>query len=162
VIGEQVARHPSLAREMVSRGHELGLHGFAHLRQDKLTASQSLADLRRGLEEVETVAGARPRWYRPPYGRMSHGALSACRELRLDPVYWSSWGQDWEAVAAKTIAALACRDLGDGAIVLLHDSARYGQRASAAATAEAIGPIVDFARARGLALVTLSQALAKR
>ena len=43
-------------------------------------------------------------------------------------VYWSAWGMDWEPLAAERIAELVTRDLTGGAIVLLHDSPRYGAR----------------------------------
>ena len=59
--------------------------------------------------------------------------MAACSELGLTPVYWSAWGHDWEAVSAQRIADLACSQLDDGGILLLHDSARYGRRASARA-----------------------------
>jgi len=72
--------------------------------------------------------------------------------------YWSSWGQDWEDSTAARIAALVERDLDPGAIVLLHDSARYGQRHAADATVEAVPLIAAAARQRGLELNTLSSA----
>jgi hypothetical protein len=53
------------------------------------------------------------------------------------------------------------RDLEDSAIVLLHDSARYADRSSAAPTAEAVPPIAAAARERGLRLVALRDAVAE-
>jgi hypothetical protein len=50
------------------------------------------------------------------------------------------------------------RDLDDGAIVLLHDSARYAVRPSAAETARAIEAIAARAAALGIELVTLGDA----
>ncbi len=80
---------------------------------------------------------------------MSETALATCRGLGLEPVYWSAWGLDWEDVAAERVAAVTCRDLDDGAIVLLHDSARYARRPSARPTADAISLIAKSARHRG-------------
>jgi peptidoglycan/xylan/chitin deacetylase (PgdA/CDA1 family) len=100
----------------------------------------------------EVATGRRPRFFRPPYGRFSEHSYEACADLGLQPVYWSAWGLDWEAIAPERIADLVSRDLADGAIVLLHDSARYGHRPNAAATAGAIGPIAARAAELGLAL----------
>jgi peptidoglycan/xylan/chitin deacetylase (PgdA/CDA1 family) len=72
-------------------------------------------------------------------------------------VLWSAWGGDWEALAAERIADLAVRDLVDGAIVLLHDSARYASRPTAAPTAAALPALVAAARAAGLRPVTLAE-----
>jgi peptidoglycan/xylan/chitin deacetylase (PgdA/CDA1 family) len=159
VLGEQLDRDPSLGLELAERGHEIGLHGFRHLRQDQLSAADALEDLRRAFDRAETATGLRPRWYRPPFGRLSDGAVAACRQLGLEPVYWSTWGWDWEAVPAKRIAGRAARGLEDGAVVLLHDSAAYNPRESATATAEAVPLLVGAARERGLAPVTLGQAV---
>ena len=112
----------------------------------------------RGLGTFEVVAGKRPRWYRPPYGRFTEPAFKAVQALKLEPVYWTAWGLDWEPIPGERIADLVVRDLADGAIVLLHDSTRYAPRESAQPTADAIGPIAAAAAERGLALVTLGEA----
>ena len=65
---------------------------------------------------------------------------------------WSAWGMDWEPIPAERIAELVARDLAPGAIVLLHDSARYAPRPDAAATAEAIPLIAAAAAAAGVEL----------
>jgi len=64
---------------------------------------------------------------------------------------------DWEAIPPARIADLASRDLADGAILLLHDSARYADRESALPTAEALAPLGERALAAGLRLATLSE-----
>jgi peptidoglycan/xylan/chitin deacetylase (PgdA/CDA1 family) len=62
----------------------------------------------------------------------------------LQPVYWSAWGEDWEDIRPERIADFAARDLSDGVVILLHDSARYAHRPSARATAAAI-PLIAAA-----------------
>jgi peptidoglycan/xylan/chitin deacetylase (PgdA/CDA1 family) len=94
--------------------------------------------------------------YRPPYGRFSEASYAECLRRRLAPVYWSGWGADWEPVPAARIADLAVRDLAPGAIVLLHDSARYAHREGAAPTAQALPQILAAARERGLEPVALA------
>lgn len=149
MVGEQALEHRALAREVVVRGHEVGLHGYEHVEHDSL-GGRVKDDLARGLGTLEVATGRRPRLFRPPYGRFSEDSYAACRDLRLEPVYWSGWGGDWEPVPAERIADIATRDLGDGTILLLHDSARYAYRDSAAATAEALPAIVAAARERGV------------
>jgi peptidoglycan-N-acetylglucosamine deacetylase len=155
VVGEQLLVHHELGGEITDRGHEVALHGFRHLGHDQLDAETARDDLLRGLDAVESATGRRPRLFRPPYGRFSEASFAACGELGLEPVYWSAWGLDYEAIPAERIAELVSRDLEDSAIVLLHDSARYADRASAAPTAEAVPLIAEAARERGLRLTTL-------
>lgn len=159
VLGEQALEHPELARRIVAEGHEVGLHGSRHFRHDHVAGPESREDIERGFEQIESVTGVRPRWYRPPYGKLSDSGVNACDELGLTTVYWSAWGLDWERASAQQIAAAAARELSDGAIVLLHDSARYARRPSAQPTADAIPLIAASATDRGLRLVTLGHAL---
>jgi peptidoglycan-N-acetylglucosamine deacetylase len=158
VVGEQLMRHHGIAREARARGHQLELHGFEHRPHDELSPQQARDDLARGLGALEASTGVRPRWYRPPYGRFSEASYAACEHLELRPVYWSAWAMDWETIDADRIAELARRDLAPGAIVLLHDSARYATRGSALETARAIPLIAEAARRAGLELVTLDEA----
>jgi peptidoglycan/xylan/chitin deacetylase (PgdA/CDA1 family) len=143
VVGEQLMRHHAIAREAIARGHELALHGFAHIEHDTLSPSQARDDVARAIGTFEAGTGRRPRFFRPPYGRFSEHSHAACHDLGLEPVYWSAWGMDWEDLAADRIADLVRRDLVPGAIVLLHDSVRYGHRPSVRATAEAVGLIAE-------------------
>ena len=158
VVGEQLMRHGALAREARDRGHEPALHGFSHEGFDAMYPSAARDDVARGVGAFEASLGSRPRWFRPPYGRFTEPAYEACRALGLEPVHWSAWGCDWEAIAAERIAELANRDLADGAVLLLHDSPRYAHRPSAEPTAAAIGAIAAHARQLGLRLVTLGEA----
>lgn len=161
VVGEQLDLHPDIARAALARGHELALHCFAHERHDCAPPGSAPADTERARELLESLTGARARWFRPPYGCFSDASYAACEGLALTPVYWSAWGLDWEAIPPARIAELAARDLSDGAILLLHDSARYAPRTSAAATAEAIAAIATAAADRGLRLEPLRDAVAE-
>jgi peptidoglycan/xylan/chitin deacetylase (PgdA/CDA1 family) len=114
-------------------------------------------DVARAIGTVEMAVGSRPRWFRPPYGLLNEASYAACADLGLEPVYWSAWGLDWETISAERIAELVVRDVADGAIVLLHDSARYAPRSTAAATVEALPLIAEHARAAGLELGSLGE-----
>src|SRR3954470_6411102 len=159
VVGEQLMRSHAVARQAAERGHELGLHGFEHVDHDTLRPQAARDDLARAVGSFEASIGRRPRFFRPPYGRFSEASYEACKHLGLEPVYWSAWGLDWEPLPGERVAELAMRDLADGAILLLHDSARYGHRPDCAPTAEAIGSIVARAREEGLSVAPIGELL---
>ena len=159
LLASQLRDHAAIAHEVVRRGHEIGLHGYDHPRHDRISPTRSRDDVIRGFEAIEDTVGIRCRWYRPPYGRMSRASGQACRELGMTPVYWSAWGVDWENVEAGRIAQVASDQLDDGGILLLHDSARYGRRASAVPTAQAIPSIAARAAERNITLVSLREAI---
>jgi peptidoglycan/xylan/chitin deacetylase (PgdA/CDA1 family) len=137
MCGEQAERHPDLARRVADEGHTVGFHGHEHVREPPP------GDFERGLRAVHEAAGRWPSLFRPPYGRV--GA-----ETPLETVLWSAWGLDWETVSPERIAELVSRDLEPGAVVLLHDSARYAPRESAEPTALALWAIAEEAQRRGI------------
>ena len=159
VVGEQLMRHHGVARRAALAGHDLALHGFGHPRHADLFPPEARDEVARGVGAFEAVTGRKPRFFRPPYGSFSEHSYKACEALDLEPVYWSAWGLDWEDIAGHRIADLAVRDLHAGAIVVLHDSVRYGHRPTARATAEAIPAIAAAAAERGLTWATLSEAV---
>jgi peptidoglycan/xylan/chitin deacetylase (PgdA/CDA1 family) len=153
---------PDLVAEILSRGHEAGVHGQRHFRHDRVSAGESVADIETGYRALAAATDRTPRFYRPPYGKLSAAGAEACRRLGLEVAYWSTWGLDWEPLPSAHVARRVNRDLDDGAIVLLHDSARYAARASAEETARAIEAIAARASALGLDLVTLGEACGTR
>jgi peptidoglycan/xylan/chitin deacetylase (PgdA/CDA1 family) len=155
MVGEQVEAHPELAREVAARGHALGLHSHGHVEQDELADVR--ADFDAVCAAVRRAIGAKAALYRPPFGRFSEASYAECLRRRLTPVYWSGWGCDWEPIPAERIAHVAVRDLEPGAILLLHDSARYAYRDSALPTAHALPDILAAARERGLEPVALAR-----
>src|SRR3954462_12685841 len=157
VVGEALMRHHALAREALARGHELGLHGFEHVRHETFPGRAARDDVARSLGTFEAAVGRRPRWFRPPYGRFSEHSYESCADLGLQPVYWSAWGLDWEDISAERIVDLVASDLREGAITVLHDSTRYGHRESVAPTAAAVGLIAARAAEAGLEFGTLSE-----
>jgi peptidoglycan/xylan/chitin deacetylase (PgdA/CDA1 family) len=158
LVGEQIAESPDLAPEILARGHEIGVHGQRHFRHDRVSAEESVADIEAGYAAIAGVMNTSPRFYRPPYGKLSPEGADVCRRLGLEIAYWSTWGLDWEPLPSERISRRVNRDLDDGAIVLLHDSARYAVRPSAIETARSIAAIARRASELGLDLITLGGA----
>lgn len=157
MVGEQVDAHPDLARDVLARGHDIQLHCYEHRRHEDV--GDPAADIARAFAAIESATGVRPGFQRPPYGRFSPMSYAACLAAELEPVYWSAWGEDWEALAPDRIADFVTRDLAPGVMILLHDSARYAPRPSARPTAEAIPRIADAAARAGVELLPLELAV---
>lgn len=151
LLGSMVARAPRLAADIAAAGHEVGVHGWAHRYAVLRTPAAVRDDLRRALDAVAAAAGAAPRYYRPPYGVLSTGALAAARAAGVTPVLWSCWGREWLPGATpgsvyRTLAA----GLGGGACVLLHDSDCTSPPGAAAAALGALPRLLDACSEAGL------------
>ncbi|MFF9408397.1 polysaccharide deacetylase family protein [Streptomyces anandii] len=123
VLGENVARHPALARHIAERGHELAVHGWTHSRPWLPAPGRDLAETARAARVLYDTTGHRPQWYRPPYGILTGGRWAAARRTGLRPVLWTAWGRDWTARATPgSVRAAVGADLRGGGTVLLHDT----------------------------------------
>jgi peptidoglycan/xylan/chitin deacetylase (PgdA/CDA1 family) len=106
-------------------------------------------DLRRAVEAVERITGARPRLVRPPIGHTSPPVARAIRALDLEVIGWSARGLDGLAGARPDrVAARVIPGLRDGAIVLLHDAAERDDHEPASVAA--LSRILEAMHARNL------------
>jgi peptidoglycan/xylan/chitin deacetylase (PgdA/CDA1 family) len=142
MVGEQVERYPGLAKEVADAGHEVGLHGYRHLNQMRVSPRWLREDLERGHEAIANATGTEPRLYRPPYGIFTPAGLALTRQY--EPLLWSKWGRDWRAnTTPEEIARLATRSLGPGDVILLHDADWYSKPGSHRRTAKAVPMILE-------------------
>jgi peptidoglycan/xylan/chitin deacetylase (PgdA/CDA1 family) len=133
VIGEKGAREPDLLKEIVERGHLLGVHGDRHDRALSFRSERRVrADLARAVEIITRATGERPRFYRPPVGQTNPRIARAAKDLGLTIVGWSVRGRDGIRADPERVVARVVPRLRDGAIVLLHDAAERDDRKPAA------------------------------
>jgi polysaccharide deacetylase family protein (PEP-CTERM system associated) len=64
VLGWVAERHPALIRTIVSAGHEVSSHGYAHYRVGEQTPASFAADVRRTRVMLEDIAGVAVKGYR--------------------------------------------------------------------------------------------------
>jgi peptidoglycan/xylan/chitin deacetylase (PgdA/CDA1 family) len=156
LIARKAEAHPDVVREILRRGHAIGLHSYAHDRLFSLRSEKRVAaDLERGLEVLESITGETPRWFRPPIGHTTPPIARAAEDLELRIVGWSVSALDGIAGAsAERVAARVASRLHDGAIVLLHDASERGTHAPVAA--DAIAKIVAAGREARMDVVALA------
>jgi peptidoglycan/xylan/chitin deacetylase (PgdA/CDA1 family) len=155
LVGEQVARNPALAAEIVAAGHRVGLHCDRHRNLLRLTPWQVRDDLRRARALIEDATGETITLYRPPYGVFNAAALGIARANGWRPLLWTRWGRDWEARATPgSIARRLTDGVGAGSVLLLHDADDYGARGSWRRTLGALPLVLGELERRGLELTT--------
>jgi peptidoglycan/xylan/chitin deacetylase (PgdA/CDA1 family) len=157
LVGEQVRRLPSLAREIAQAGHAIGLHGDTHRCELRLTPRTLAGDRARGLDAIQAATGVLPVIHRPPYGAASGPGIALARRAGLRTMLWSRWGRDWRAAATAESVAGDVTRAGplDRDIVLLHDADHYADPGSFRATVAALPRILERCAEHGLVAVTL-------
>lgn len=73
--------HPGAVREIVRRGHELGMHGWLHERWAELDPDIERALARRATEALADAAGVRPAGFRAPGGARTADTETILQEL---------------------------------------------------------------------------------
>ncbi len=64
VPGDTAARHTKALEAVIDAGHEIGHHGYLHLRSDRASADAQRAEIELGLQALDSCLGIRPRGYR--------------------------------------------------------------------------------------------------
>ncbi|MEA2398918.1 MAG: hypothetical protein QOK25_2474 [Thermoleophilaceae bacterium] len=151
MVGEQVDRNRALAAEVVAAGHGIGIHGYRHRNQLRLTAAQQADDLMRAESTIAEATGTRPSVHRPAYGIFSWPGLAFVRGRGWEPLLWSRWGRDWAARATpESIASKVSAGLTGGDVLLLHDADTYSVEGSHRRTAAALPLVLEAIQRAGL------------
>lgn len=127
VVGNRIAQAPRLLNRIVDDGHVLGNHSFHHRRPRWFDSRSAWNEVSECQQAIATVA-IRPRWFRPPLGRLTPGVVAAAWGHRLRVMTWSLDTNDWrcrsDADADRCAGELLDQiQLGD--VILLHDNHRY-------------------------------------
>lgn len=146
VLGEAVARHPALTRQMLTDGHAVGIHGFHHapfVLLSRRAIAREIAEARAALHTACPDVAAIP-WVRPPHGFKSLTLSRTLCRLGFGLAAWSVDSRDYRDTDPERIAARVLGQVRPGAIVLLHDGPAN------TATAAALPLILRGLEERGL------------
>ena len=128
VIGRKAEAEAELTREIVARGHTLGVHSYAHDRLFSLRSERRVReDLERAIAVLEKITGARPTLFRPPIGHTNPTIARVADALDLTVIGWTIGARDgMRGAQPDDVVARVRTRIDDGAIVLLHDAAEAG------------------------------------
>ena len=163
VVGRAARREPALLRRMVADGDEVEDHSQTHAHLNALLAPGALdAQIADADDAITAATGRHAHWLRPPFGARNAAVLECATRRGMRVVLWSAMLDETSPHADR--AALARRllaQVGDGAIVVLHDGDRGRDDAGERAYEASLAPLVIAAlRAKGYRFVTLDQLVA--
>src|SRR5262245_23177776 len=87
IPGDTAERHTETCRSIVEAGHEVGHHGYLHLRSDGIDAQQQREEIERGTSALQTCLGVTPRGYRSPSWELTPETFALLREKGFE---WDS------------------------------------------------------------------------
>lgn len=126
LIGAHAEQNPHLVTEILARGHEIANHTYSHP-----TSSFWIAGPRRIGSEIDRCAELlrsapdRPaRFFRAPVGLKNVFVHPELERRQLDLIGWTVRGLDTVLRDPAKVAERILRNIGPGAIVLLHEGHR--------------------------------------
>lgn len=158
-IGDKVAQHPELCREIVRRGHAIENHSQHHSLYFSMFGYQKMIrEIMQGQETIQNITGIRPQFFRAPAGLRNPFLDPALKHLSLHLASWSVRAFDTKVNNADKVKAKLIAGLRPGAIVLLHDGNAARTQTNEPIIVAVLPAILEAALAKGLHFVTLAQA----
>ncbi|MFE7928313.1 bifunctional polysaccharide deacetylase/glycosyltransferase family 2 protein [Streptomyces sp. NPDC057456] len=158
LVGSMVSRYPSIVKDMVEEGNEVGIHTFTHVD----LSYQSEARVDREMEQTQLAlagaAGITTTLFRAPYSSetdaIDNYSWPVYKELGEDgytSVFVDTDSDDWKRPGVSKIIEGATPEDGEGASVLFHDAG--GERSQ---TIKALPKYIKKMKAAGYTFTTIS------
>ncbi|MFF3202912.1 bifunctional polysaccharide deacetylase/glycosyltransferase family 2 protein [Streptomyces sp. NPDC002962] len=158
LVGSMVSRYPSIVKDMVEEGNEVGIHTFTHVD----LSYQSDARVDREMEQTQLAlagaAGITTTLFRAPYSSetdaIDNYSWPIYKKLGEDgytSVFVDTDSDDWKKPGVSKIIKWATPEDGKGASVLFHDAG--GERSQ---TIKALPTYIEKMKAAGYTFTTIS------
>ncbi|WP_406007384.1 glycosyltransferase [Streptomyces sp. NBC_00637] len=164
LVGSMVSRYPSIVKDMVDEGNEVGIHTFTHVD----LSYQSDARVNREMQQTQLAlagaAGITTTLFRAPYSSetdaIDNYSWPIYKKLGEDgytSVFVDTDSDDWKKPGVSKIIKWATPEDGKGASVLFHDAG--GERSQ---TIKALPTYIKKMKAAGYTFTTISGVLQKQ
>lgn len=141
---DHIKAEPGLITRMIKEGHIVGNHSTTHPSFADISRSEMAEEIEETENYLRENYGYCARFFRFPKGEYTQSSLDLVASLGYMSVFWSVAYDDWDTnnTHGKDYAVEKVMSrLHNGAIILLHSVSRDN--------AEALGEIIDKARAQG-------------
>jgi probable sporulation protein (polysaccharide deacetylase family) len=145
--GKWLKNNPTIAKQMLSQGHEIGNHAYSHPDLRKMSKDRIRQEMSKTNELIEEL-GIKCAVFAPPSGAFDERVVQIAHQLKMKTVLWTLDTVDWKNPPAEVIVERIVPKLENGALVLMHPTP---------STVEALPRLIDGAQQKELILGTVSQ-----
>lgn len=155
MTGGWVESYPDDVKRIYEAGHDLGNHSENHKNMSQLSNEECKEELMKVHEKVKELTGVEMNLFRPPYGDYDDEVITKATECGYYTIQWSVDSLDWKDYGVESIIQTVTehKDLGNGAIILMHNGAKY--------TAQALPTVIETLQAEGYEIVPISELIYK-
>jgi peptidoglycan/xylan/chitin deacetylase (PgdA/CDA1 family) len=159
-IGERVAAHADIARDIVRRGHQVENHTQRHrLNFSAFGPPAMRVEILQAQATIAAITGETPRYFRAPAGLRNPFLERVLSASGLQLVSWTRRGFDTVTSDPERVLARLTRNLRGGDALLLHDGHAARAADGSAVILRVLPGLMAAIRAAGLVSVTLREAL---
>jgi peptidoglycan-N-acetylglucosamine deacetylase len=159
VIAERAAKHATLCRDIVRRGHSVQNHSDRHSHRFSLLGPAALArEIGAAQARLADITGEAPTFFRAPAGLRNPFLAAVLERLGLQLVSWTRRGFDTVRHEPATVLATLVRGLSAGDILLLHDGNAARSGAGRPIVLDVLPALLRRCHDAGLRTVTLPSA----
>jgi peptidoglycan-N-acetylglucosamine deacetylase len=150
LIGENIVKQRDLVQLEHDEGHARGCHNWTHDNPGDLSADVLRSYPARCSAALIDAIGLPPKFNRAPYGN-----FAPMLEARVGwpLIQWSTDAYDWSGKPTPEVFAKILREIGDGRIILCHDSMPN--------TPESARQSVEYLQDHGYMFLTVDELFAK-
>ena len=123
VGGQWVEKENEFLLKIISRGHEVGNHGYFHKEHKYLDYEQNYEEISVNHNLVKTLSGLSMNLFAPPSGSFNKSTILAAKELGYQTIMWSKDTIDWRDKDANLIFTRATNSIKGGDLILAHPTA---------------------------------------
>lgn len=145
--GSWAAKNSACLNEIVSRGHEVGNHGYFHKDHDKLTKEKSNEEISLCHKVVLLNTGVNMNLFAPPSGAYNKETAEGAASLGYKCIMWTVDTIDWRDKDENLIFSRAKKASG-GSLVLMHPTD---------STVKALEKIISYYIKNSLAVCKVSE-----
>ncbi len=149
---DHIEREKDLIARMIREGHIVGNHSTTHPSFAEISRDRMIKEIEETENYLRENFGYAAKYFRFPAGEYTENALDTVKSMGYMSVFWSVAYDDWNTdnVRGKDYAVeKVMARLHPGAIILLHSVSKDN--------ADALGEIIDKARAQGYAFRALTE-----
>ncbi|MGM0409739.1 MAG: polysaccharide deacetylase family protein [Bacillota bacterium] len=125
LLGENVERHPKIAKRIKNEGHQIGNHSWSHPNFREMESNIVIdKEIIPTSERINKATGEFPRLLRPPFGAINDQTIEILKEKNWKIVNWSIDSYDWNIPQSNyyEIVNRIQRLHHLGGIILLHNN----------------------------------------
>lgn len=152
--GSWTAKNVDIVKELSKNGFELANHGYTHKNHKNLSVEENLKEILITERMIAEITGKESvKLFAPPSGYIGDNMIKVCNNQNIDIIMWTRDTIDWRDKDSNLVYQRAIKNMKNGDLILMHPTAH---------TLDALPKILDYCKANGFEVVTVSQNIEKQ